>query len=271
MLIAAARWSVKSLRSQLQVVLLAGYVLGAISSLSSAEAQALTAEPAGYRAVVDEALTEYESHNFAEARSLFAKAASIYPSARALRGLGMTEFELRNYSESAANLEQALAATTQRLEGELRNETERLLARARGFIARLTLELEPATTHVLVNDAAVQLGAEHRLELGVGDYKLEFRADGYVPERREQKVRGGEELTLKVTLRPEVASPVSYQNNAPLPREDTEPGRPLYKNAWLWAGVGVVTVALVTGLAVGLRDKGGDRSAFGDGYALNGP
>lgn len=193
---------------------------GASLPATSARAEApLAGEPVGYRALIDEALAEYEAHNFAEARSLFYRANALYPNARALRGLGMAEFELRNYSDSASSLQLALQSATLPLEGELRAETERLLARARGFVAKLSLALEPGLATVVVDGTPVQLGPQGSLVLEVGDHVLEFRADGYAAERRVLKVQGGEEQTLRVVLPVRQLPPGAPAQSAPTPAE----------------------------------------------------
>jgi hypothetical protein len=75
-------------------------------------------DPAGYAALIDEALAEHQALNFEEARTLFAKAHAIFPNARTLRGMGMMEFELRDYAAGAEQLEQALASQVRPLAGE---------------------------------------------------------------------------------------------------------------------------------------------------------
>jgi len=198
---------------------LCGYVRGPltcwVSCLSlvlllalGAAAQAPTAAPAAYGALIDQAFLEYEARNFPEARALFSRAHAIYPNARVLRSLGMVEFELRHYADSAALLEQALASTVLPLTAPLRDETQALLARARGFVVRLRLNLEPRTTNVLVDGASAQLDTQSELLLEVGDHTLEFRAPGYVPERRLLKVKGGDEAAVRVVLTPEASAPV---------------------------------------------------------------
>jgi hypothetical protein len=209
-------------------------------------------EPPGYAQIMDEAVAEYDLHHFAEARALFTRGLGLYPNARAYRGLGMAEFELRNYADSVENLQQALAAPMKPLEGELRAETERLLARARGFVGKINLAVEPDGATVVLDGTPVALGPERSLLIAVGDHIVEFRADGYRPETRSLKVRGGESETLRVVLTQEaVARSIDLTTTAQPPRDD-DGRRPLYKNPWLWAGVGVGAAALATGLAIGL-------------------
>jgi hypothetical protein len=240
-------------------------------------------EPPGYRPLISEAVAEYDAGNFAEARSLFDKANTLYTTARALRGLGMVEFELRNYSDSVSFLEKALDSKVQPLEGKLRAETEALLGRARGFIAQLNVAVEPGAATVIVDGTPVQIGAQGRLVLEVGDHVLEFSAQGYVPEKRVMKVKGGEQQVLHITLpierveQPQLqvqadpGAPSATSAPAAATRADSgEPGRPLYKNPWLWTAVGVVVVGLAVGLGVGLtRDDPGQSPAVAQSPAAS--
>lgn len=243
--------------------LLCGVLLFANTAVAQAPG---SREPAAYRSSINEAVAEYEAGNFAEARSLFDKANSVYSTARALRGLGMTEFELRNYSDSIAYLERALDSKVQSLEGQLRAETEQLLARARGFIAQVNLAIEPGEATVVVDGTPVALGSGGRLVLEVGDHVLEFSAQGHVPEKRVVKVKGGEQQALRIVLpsqrdssqpvqlqvQPSSAAGPTTQNHI----DSGEPAKkPIYKNPWLWTGVGVVVVAVAVGLGVGLSRK----------------
>ncbi len=238
------------------------------------------AEPAAYRPLVEEAVAEYEASNFEEARSLFTKAIAIYPSARALRGLGMVEFELRNYGDSAADLERALASEAQPLQGELRAEAERLLTRARGFLARVNVSVEPASAIVSVDHRATQLGVDGSLLLELGDHLLEFQAAGYRPAERVLKVRGGEQLSLHILMRPEGSDAAPQDQTRPAidltasaqqRQADDDPRRPLYKNPWLWTGIGMVVAGAALGLGFGLRGRGGDDGAGYDGPRVIGP
>lgn len=235
--------------------------------LVAAEGGSRAGEPAGYRALITDAVAEYDAGNFAEARSLFDKANSVYSTARALRGLGMVEFELRNYSDSISFLERALASKVQPLEGALRSETEQLLARARGFIAQVDLAIEPGGSTVIVDGTPVSLGPQGRLVLEVGDHVLEFSAQGYQPEKRVMKIKGGEQQALRIVLPMQRASegPPSLQvqpltpASGPVAQNHVDSGepakKPLYKNPWLWTGVGIVAVGLAVGLGVGLTRK----------------
>jgi len=220
------------------------------------------AEPAAYRAAIDLAISEYELSNFAEARAQFRRAHELFPNARTFRGLGLTEFELRNYGDAIENLRLALESPIKALTGSLRSDTEALLNKAQGYVARLNLEVDPGAASVVLDGVPVELGATGVLVVEVGDHMLEFRAPGRLAEKRPVKVTGGEERTLRVVLHP-------ASSHAP----DRE-ARRWYKNPWLWSAVGVVVLGAATGTALALHDQ--DSTLAGPeggttGVALAGP
>jgi tetratricopeptide (TPR) repeat protein len=263
-----------------------GLALAALMQLSVGSAQAQeAAEPAAYRSVVREALSEYTAKNFPEARALFAEAHRLYPNARTLRGLGMTAFELRSYRESIAYLNEALASQVKPLDGALRAETERLLARAERFVGKLNLEVNPSSAEVLLDGNPIVVAAGTPLLLEVGEHALEFRAEGYATETRSLYVKGHEVETWTVVLNKQpaqVAAPVApppaevaeraEQQSNPGPRYFTPGGnddrptkQPVYKSPWLWTGVGVAVVAIVvTSVVLATRDNEIARAEVGD-------
>jgi len=213
------------------------------SSADLDHASELTTPP-GYREVVNEAIREYNAHHYEEARSLFHRAHTLFPNARTWRGLGATEFELRNYGESVRCLEQSLASEVRPLDPELKTRTKQLLERARGFVAYLQLTVQPASSLAVVDGVPVADARE--LVLDVGDHTIEFRAPGYLPERRRLRVNGGEsrDMTVVLTLRIDVAT-----------SEPSHAKRPLYKSPWLWTGVGLVVAGSATAMALALAPR----------------
>ena len=111
----------------------------AVCFVAQAQAQS-KAEPAEYRALVSEALAEFDAGHFEEARALFLHAHALNPSARTLRGLGLASFELRAYRATIEYLEQALASQLNPLEEALRTSTEHVLrAGAPAFLPAVAL------------------------------------------------------------------------------------------------------------------------------------
>jgi len=216
-------------------------------------------EPTGYREAVDLAVTELAAGNFAEARAQFNRAHSLSPNARTLRGIGMAEYELRNYGACIEALEQALASEVKPLDAALRTETEALLTKARNYVARVNLELQPGAATVIVDGVPVTLGAGNTLILRVGDHQLEFHADGRVPERRTLRVNGGEQSTMRVVLtEAPVADPgspatdTSGSQEASAPATGSSPTAPTASasegpGVMPWVIVGVSSALAITG------------------------
>ncbi len=216
-------------------------------------------EPLEYRNLINAALDEYEAHNFVEARALFMQAHDAYPNARTLRGLGMAEFELKNYPDSVRSLEASLASPVRRLEGDLLQQTQDLLARARRFVARYTLHLTPAVSdglRLVLDREPITPGPNLTLMLPIGEHVLLVKAPGYFEEKRTLSIKAAEERTLPIELRRELDNGA---NNA-LAQQPRSDKQPLYKNPWLWSGVGAVILGgIVAGVVLSL-DKGGDSS-----------
>jgi hypothetical protein len=221
------------------------YGLGSVPSRAQAQAETSThKDPPGYGEAIDAALAEYSDGHFAEALALFGRAHAIAPSARTARGLGMAQFELRHYTESAEWLEQALASQMRPLSGTLRVETQELLNRAEGFIARLSLTVEPKSARVAVAIDGGELAAwlRHRLVLDIGDHVLDVSAEGYAAQRRVLRIQGGEVLFLKFKLSPLQPSPLPPSAANVLASDRAESDARWYTNGWLWGGAGAVVV-----------------------------
>jgi hypothetical protein len=263
-----------------RVGLLVVSLVAAQSGLSRAEApaDAAVARDAApldprYQLLVDEGIREYRLHNFAEARSLLARAHELYPNARALRAIGMAEFELRHYRESAAALAASLASTERALDEQQRVETQQLLVRAENFLTHVSIQAEPWPTVVYVDGASTRLQPGSELVLEVGDHVLEFAAPGHLGERRQVRAVGGESLVMNLSLLPITVTPFALPQGPwkPEPREQVAapaaapvappiaPSRS--RRTWLWSSAIVASAALAAGLGFGLSGRERDERA----------
>jgi hypothetical protein len=249
------------------IVALALFVLPApvLAQTPPASAPATTAaEPPGYRVAIDEAIAEYAAGRYPEARALFLRAHTLQPSARTLRGLGMAEFELRNYVEATRYLQQALSSTVRALDGELRTTTQALLTRAQGFVGRYALSLTPPELQLKVDSVPAAREPDGTLMLCIGDHALHAEAQGYVPISHTLRVNGGENTTLNITLEPAPASvavaPIAAQPepaappNAVTPTSSTPPrdddGGGVLSSPWFWTVAAVVVIGAGVGVTL---------------------
>jgi hypothetical protein len=199
-------------------------------------------DPAGYRETIEEAVREFGEGNFEEARALFARAHTLLPSARTSRGVGMADFELRNYVEAIEQLELALHSTTQPLDDSMRADTQDLLTRAYTFVGKVVLDARPLPSNITVDALPVDLREGNVLLLKAGEHALELEAPGFITERRRLRATGGETQTVTV---------VFQRTPAPFTPEK----RTLLKNPWFWTAVGVVAVGAATSIALGVRSS----------------
>lgn len=220
-------------------------------------------EPPEYRGLVEEAVDEFARRNFEEARALFARAHALYPNARTRRGLGLCEFELRNYVEAVRQLEAALASQVKPLDPELRVPTEAVLQRARGFVASVVVEARPEAARVLVDGVPVQGRPGAPFYVAVGEHQLTVEAPDHARAQRKLSIRGPEPVRLEIVLQPStppaLATPVASGTPAmavALPTDTPEAPRAddgeWYESPWLWVAVGVVVIGgVATGIALG--------------------
>lgn len=215
-----------------------------------------------YQAAISQALDEYALGHFEEARTLFAKAHELNPSARTWRGLGMAEFELRNYPSSIRDLEAALSSAMKPLEGDLRAQAEALLGRAREFVARVEIDVRSAAEFTLRVDGATPPESERQnLLLVVGEHIIEASAKGYQSERRRINLIGGKPERVVIVL-----TRIPGAEDRP-----AEPRRAVYKNPWLWAGVGVVVLgAAALGVGLASRKDSAEQVVVGDPEIMGG-
>jgi tetratricopeptide (TPR) repeat protein len=151
-----------------------------------------------YRRAIDAALQEYNAGNFAEAQALFERAHVIRPSARTLRGLGMTYFELKKYVRARETLQAALDDARQPLTAAQRREAQELLERTATYIGTLRVHATPETASVLLNGEPI----EGEISLELGEYELTLRAPGHRDLNRQVSIEGGKQRTLTLALVP---------------------------------------------------------------------
>jgi hypothetical protein len=186
-------------------IVLGAALLGALLG-TSADVEAQRASRRQYDRVIREAVSEFDASRWAEARALFEQAHELFPSARTLRGLGMCAFELREYDHAIRILSEALTDDRRPLSRRQSTQVQDLITRARAFIGRWRVTLEPPEAILTVDDAPAEPNEAGELVLGVGAHTLEATLDGYLVERRRIEVHGGEELEIALIMRPAPAA-----------------------------------------------------------------
>lgn len=167
------------------------FVIPLASAQSGGRPVESATESEAYREAIGAAISEYDLGHYSEAREQFRRAHALFPNARTLRGLGITEFELRDYNEAKAFLEQSLASRVKPLEATQRADTESLLERTRGYLGTVRLRISPPTASVSVDGQEAALDASQTVSLDVGDHWFEFQAPGHARLRRRVRVDGG--------------------------------------------------------------------------------
>jgi tetratricopeptide (TPR) repeat protein len=235
--------------ADMKLALLPLCVVCLVASSALAEG-ASSDEPAAYSEAIREAVNEFQLGHLSEAREQFRKAHAIDPNGRTFRGLGIVEFELRHYRESTALLEQALKSTRKPLEGKMRAETERTLARARAYVGTVRIETDPVGATVVVDDSVVDLDPSGAVLLEVGDHELEFHASGRLSTKQTVSVQGGQMQTVHVALRRLVEAEATTQSPGIDLKASSTPAKKespaLYQKWWFWTAVGVAVAASAT-------------------------
>lgn len=178
-------------------IVLIGMLTSGVSAQSEAEPSAEV--QAVYREVVTRAVSEFDAQRFAEARALFLRAHELWPSARTLRTLGMTSFELGKYPRALEELTAARDDPRRALPDDQRAKLLSLLERTHSFVGRYHIQLSPVDASLSVDGAP---RAERELVLALGEHVLIVRAQAHVELRRALTVQGREDEALVLALKP---------------------------------------------------------------------
>lgn len=233
-------------------------LLTALSAATQVSAQApteMSAAPSAidrdYQRTVADAVSEYDRGNWAEARALFLQAHALQPSARTLRTLGMTAFELRDYPSAARELQAALDDPRRPLDDRLRAEVEALLDRTLAFVGRFQVSLDPANATLSVDDQPLRLASDGSLVLGVGKHTLRATAVGRAPAQRTLQVEGHEHSSVELRLVAEVPAPAMPIAHVALSASEApSAAAEAPVRTWTWAAA--ASAAAFSGAALGL-------------------
>jgi tetratricopeptide (TPR) repeat protein len=223
-----------------------------------AHAEAPADAQAEYDTVVERALAAFDAQRFDEARSLFERAHALQPSARTLRGLGVTAFAQNRYALAKPELEASLIDTRRPLTQAQRDEVTGFLSWMNSSLGTLRLQLSPAHAIALVDTQAVNPGTTL---LEPGEHRLDVRASGFHSHEQTIVLTLDKPLDLAIALvalsEPQsvAASPTLHEASAvsvaasaqPQPPHDANSGS-VFGQWWFWTAAAIVvggTVAVV--------------------------
>lgn len=258
-----------SFAGSLILLLLAPLVGRAQTSSAAGPGLDLDARPpkSAYDRLVAEAVAEHSVEHWAEARALFLRAHRLEPSARTLRALGMTAFELREYPDAVRELEAALSATRHPLSGAQRKQVQGLLERANTFVGRYRLELEPPHARVEVSGMELKRERDGTVLLGLGRHLLSVQAIGYRDAQRTVVVDGSDGETIHFALEPlwwawdalpppiEPASDPTIHMPAAWTTQSLATDHPWNLRAYVWTWVASGTAVALAGSSLALRAR----------------
>jgi hypothetical protein len=171
-------------------------------SPSTARAQAaMAAQDGAYQENIERGLQEFDLEHWGEARAFFFEAHALQPSARTLRGLALTSYELRDYVAAVLYGSEALASEARPLTQDMRTEMERILRQARHFVGRLRVRATPATATVWIDGKQPTFQSDGQLLLNPGPHEVVARAPGFDPAKQTVQAEGGDELDVELTQR----------------------------------------------------------------------
>ena len=222
-----------------------------------------------YRRVVAEGVSEFAAGHWAEARAAFLRGHELWPSARTLRSLGMTSFELRAYARAAIELQAALDDTRRPLSPEQRTHVGALLEQTRAFVGRFRVQLSPSDAQLLVDGAPFAGAPPIVLVLEVGRHELVARAPGHEVLRRPLDVQGHEEAAIVFELQPSAiaggaaapspaAAAAARADARPVrgdPRADSDGGADGGGRLWTWIAGGTAVALAAASTAFWLHSR----------------
>lgn len=148
-----------------------------------------------YKTLVEEAVMEFAEGRYAEARALFRQAHDIKPNARTLRGLGMTAFELRNYTVALRMLQDALASRVNPLTPKQQEHAQGLIGRSQVFVGTFKITM-PEGARIQVDGLDAELSADQSLMLDTGKHTVVAVLASGTRQERQVDVKGNEQASI---------------------------------------------------------------------------
>jgi tetratricopeptide (TPR) repeat protein len=197
-----------------------------------------------YRDLIERALREFQAGNWPEALGLFKRAHASSPSARTLRGMGLTAYEMRDYVQAIHQLQAALEDARRPLTEAQRQQAEQVIRDAKGFVSTYRVALDPPGATLHVDGREVELDSSRTLLLNSGVHEILVAAEGHEEQRRTLRAEPGAAEELRIHLRP--LHPVAEAPAAPGPTAATSASR---STGWTWVAVGAAGAFAASGVA----------------------
>jgi hypothetical protein len=219
------------------------------------------AEATAYTRVIQDAVERFRVRDFSGARELFQRAHGLSPSARTLRGMGLSDFESGRYAAAVAELEAALADSRKPLDQQQRIEVQAVIAHARGFVGTLEIQVSPENAVVTLDGVPV---SGQSFQLDAGEHVLRASSAGYTDAEERVRVLPADLTRTVLSLAPaEATSPT------PVALEDVDSTQETA--AYIVGGVGVagVIAGSIFGVRSILKHDESDRFCGKDGVCIH--
>ena len=184
----------------------------------------------------------YQEEDFRAALIEFTRAYELAPNWAVLYNVGQASYQLREYVVALNTLEKYVREGDAKIPADRRAQVDREIDELRGRVAHVAV-VSNVDADVALDDAA--LGRAFSKEswlVGAGRHKLTASKPGYQPATQVIDVAGGDTVTVRFELAPEVPEPPPVAVSVPPPVVRESPNY-----AWT-AATGVVGLA---GVAVG--------------------
>jgi hypothetical protein len=201
-----------------------------------------------YDRLIDEALAAFAAEDHGRARKLFERAHAWRPSARTLRGLGITAVELKQYTQAKAELEASLTDVRQALTDAQRAEVTALLAWMQSSLGMVSVNVTPANGSLTVNGERT---ADRSLVLEPRAYTLRAEADGYEAMETVVRLESGQHQSVDLALvaldlhptdtdQRQAKADASQITRTAAPSHASS--KTVFETWWFWTAVGAVVV-----------------------------
>jgi hypothetical protein len=215
-----------------------------------------------YDRTVNAALDEYERGNWDESSALFGRAHQLKPSARTLRGLGLSAYEGRHYPDAIHYLVEALADPRLPLNPLQRDALVATIDRARLFVGYLKISVKPDGSLITINGLPALTDTNGEIICDAGWIDLEIKADRHDTWNRHLRLSPGQHLALRANLtgQPIAATASTDSQTENDPSAATHSAPPLATTAgpyatWKWIAAGTAIAAVGAGGAMLLAQK----------------